>query len=195
MLRICVFTYDHPHPKTTEGLSAMWINGFNPTLIWANPWEDKGVELDHAEHPSKIADAFGCKYMVMSHKNDFNPDCDFGVILGARIIPEYIIDKFPCGVINIHPGRLPGSAGLKAHELEYKNPDSGKITAHFIDSRIDRGYEIEVHDVKKYIPETYDAYVARVMKMQNKVLISAIRKAAGVVASNRNYKTLFPRVK
>jgi len=194
-IKICVFTYDHPHPKTTSGLSAMWLHGFEPLVIWAAPWVGDKIEFDYAEDPRLFADKFGCEYKLLPHNEDYDPVCHFGVILGARILPQHVIDKFPCGVINIHPGRLPGSGGLKAHELEYRNPDSGKITAHFIDSRIDKGYEIIVKDVKKYKPETFDAFYSRVMAMQNIVLIEAIKKAAGVVASGRDYKNLFKRVK
>jgi len=174
----------------------MWLHGFQPLVIWAAPWVDKGASLDYAEDPKLFADKFGCEYKVLSHKDkDYDPQCDFGVVLGARILPKYVIDKFPCGIINIHPGRIPESGGLQAYELEYRNPDSGKITSHFIDARVDKGYIINVFDVKKYIPETIDAYIARVMKLQNKALVDACQKAAGVVASNRDYKTLFPRVK
>ena len=194
-VKICVFTYDHPHPKTTEGLAAMWLHDFEPNVIWAAPWVGKDIEFDYAEDPRLFADKMGCEYKVLPHDADFDPRCHFGVILGARILPQHVIDKFPCGIINIHPGRLPGSEDLNAHELEYRNPDSGKITAHFIDSRIDKGYKICINDVKKYKPESIDAYITRVMKMQNIILISAIKQAAGIVASGRSYKVKFPVIK
>lgn len=173
-MRICVFTYDHPHDKTAKGLAAMWLNGFNPSVIWANPWKDIHKHFNFNYHPSLYAKRFGCSYVVSSHKVPIEHGCDLGVILGAKILPKSVIDSFPLGVINIHPGRLPKSAGLKAYELEWAC-NEGILTAHLIDEHIDQGEFILEREVPKLPHDTYEAFVARMNAEQMPLLIEAIR--------------------
>ncbi len=61
------------------------------------------------------------------------------------LVPEYLIDKFPNKIVNIHPALLPkfggkGMYGMNVHNAvcENKETESG-ITIHLIDKNYDRG--------------------------------------------------------
>jgi hypothetical protein len=193
-MKICVFTYDHEHAKTAQGLSAMWLHGFEPAVVWAAPWRDLGKSFDFCYHPSVYAARLGADYVVETHKKPIEHGCFVGVVLGAKILPQSVIDTFPCGIINIHPGRIPENGGLKSYELEWNLRGSGMVTAHFIDKRIDRGYKILERDVARYSGDTFENFVSRMNAEQMPALIDAIRAARGMFSSGRDYKKLFKRV-
>ena len=177
-MRICVFTYDHPHRKTSEGLAQMWLHNFMPDLIWAAPWKDMGKRFNFYEHPRLYAGRMGCLYEVASHRKPIMHRCDLGVILGAKILPAAVIDSFSCGIINIHPGRIQDHGGLKSLEWEWLQP--AEITAHYIDERVDMGWPICTEPVERYDGDTYEAFVERIMRLQAKLLPRAIWEAVQI---------------
>ena len=173
-MKICALTYDHPHEKTAKCLSAMWLCGVAPSVIWAAPWKEKGARLDFNYHPITYADKMGAKYIVKAHNAIIEHRCDIGVILGARILPQSVIDSFSLGIINIHPGRLPESRGLNAYEIERELDGNGRITAHFINAKVDSGLRIAERIVPKYDDDTFEAFVYRMNAAQPPLLIDAI---------------------
>jgi len=193
-VKICVFTYDHEHAKTAQGLSAMWLHGYEPAVVWAAPWKDLGKHFDFCYHPSVYAARLGAEYVVASHKKPIDHGCDVGVVLGAKILPQSVIDTFRLGIINIHPGRIPENGGLKSYELEWNGRGSGRVTAHMIDARIDRGYKILERDVMRFADDTFESFVARMNAEQMPALIDALKAAKGIHWSGRDYKTIFRRV-
>jgi hypothetical protein len=70
---------------------------------------------------------------------DFRPD----VVVSARfslIFPQRVIDAVPRGIVNVHPGMLPGYRGLFAPFWQIRNgePELG-CTVHIVDRGIDTG--------------------------------------------------------
>lgn len=71
---------------------------------------------------------------------------DLIVLAGfLQLVPEFLINRFPNRIINIHPALLPkfggkGMYGIKVHEavLAAKEAETG-ITIHFVDKEYDKG--------------------------------------------------------
>jgi phosphoribosylglycinamide formyltransferase-1 len=82
-------------------------------------------------------------HLVIELKNN-NID---GIVLAGFIwlIPEYLIELYPQGIINIHPALLPkyggkGMYGSHVHEAVWKNHESmSGITIHEVNSSYDEG--------------------------------------------------------
>jgi len=125
-------------------------------------------------------DAFpGVTVISCEDHNDLAPvlemqNASMGVILGARIIKQHIIDCFPKGIINIHPGALPENRGLDNFKWALFKNIPMKITAHLIDSAIDRGRKICELTVPLFKTDTIDSFHARMMFAQANVMEQAI---------------------
>lgn len=109
-------------------------------------------------HPRLVCKGFGIKYTVQPH-DTFNLNAEYAVILGARILKPELIKRYK-GIINIHPGILPGNRGLDNIKWSIiKNLPIG-CTAHFIDDRIDMGVKIASNITDIYDDDTIrDVYI------------------------------------
>lgn len=64
-----------------------------------------------------------------------------------RRIPASLIEAVPAGVLNVHPGILPGYRGANACEWAILNDDPVGLTAHFMDRELDGGPIIYVREL------------------------------------------------
>jgi len=199
---IAVFAYAFPHRKTQDFLTRMVDSGCHEICVIAAPWKDLGAKphapitranLSHAIElrPTKdVCINLGIDYFCVEHANEkeishLNKKYGFncGLIAGARIIPQKIIDIFADGIINFHPGKLPETSGLDAFFYSIKKNILWGVTAHFIDARVDAGKEIffqplllDAHDT----PETAH-------EKNHQLQLSVLEK---VVTSLQNAETL-----
>lgn len=107
-------------------------------------------------------------------------ECEYIVLAGFLLrIPDYLIERFPDRIINIHPSLLPkfGGKGMWGHHVhkavkEAKETETG-ITIHYVSPEIDKGGHIaqfrvaidendsaediekKVHDLEKSISHEY----------------------------------------
>src|SRR3989344_7479046 len=126
-MKIGAFVYDFEHKKTQEGLLYLYLNNINIECILAAP----PVKLEFYQskirvgpkdlvyvHPKLIAEKISTLYYVVPHNSREcenivrNHNLDLGIILGARILKENIINTFKVGILNFHPGLLPENRGL-----------------------------------------------------------------------------------
>lgn len=124
---LVVFAYDFPHKKTYEGLLRLHLAGIPIALVIGAPF----VQLHIRESAIRVApaklqflsarhvcDRLGIPYVREAHNSpetvaalrELAPRV--GVVLGARILSQEIIDCFSVGVINAHPGLIPENRGL-----------------------------------------------------------------------------------
>ena len=148
-----VFAYNFEHWKTQAGLFNLYMNGFIPDMVILQ--DKKPLNFRHSEyritpkyeyliHPKQICKRLDFKFMVCDHdeyRNDMYYNSEYGVILGARILKEKTIKQFK-GIINIHPGILPGNRGLDNLKWSLILGLPVGVTSHFIDHRIDMGLKI-----------------------------------------------------
>ena len=97
-------------------------------------------EMPDLPHPdawvplSDLRDDAGARTLL-----DFRPD----IVISARfslIFPQRVIDAVPRGIINVHPGTLPGYRGLFAPfwQILHREQELG-CTIHLVDRGIDTG--------------------------------------------------------
>lgn len=151
-MKTMAFTYDFPHRKSCEGMGVMIEAGQTPELIIA---QEKKV-LKHSPsapfpskrwniHPKATARKYGIEYIRADHNSaeavQLLKEAKFhlGVILGARILSQEVINCFSTGILNIHPGLLPENRGLDNIKWAIVDGQPQGVTAHLIDHYIDRG--------------------------------------------------------
>ena len=122
-MNISVFTYDFPHKKSQDFLVRLWLEGISvANVVGAPPVKLRKrestlrVKVKHTGlvHPAQICRQMDIPYSVMSHDSQDTADLlrsqsiDVVVIAGARILKPGVIAAPKIGIINLHPGLLPG---------------------------------------------------------------------------------------
>lgn len=155
---IAVFAYDFPHRKTQSFLSTLFLENHDiNVVVIAAPYKKLKTATVTFPHRSKILASkqfetshlckkYGFHYYSVDHHDQQaienivkSHSISTAYIAGARIIKSEIIDLFPHGVVNFHPGPLPETAGLDSLYYVIKNKSYMGITAHYIDARVDAG--------------------------------------------------------
>lgn len=94
-------------------------------------------------HPKDIATALSLRYLEIPHGECIDAvrqeELDTALVLGARILPQNVIDSFPGGVYNIHPGVLPSNRGLDTVKHAILQGLPLGVTLHRIGTKIDSG--------------------------------------------------------
>lgn len=189
--KIGVFAYNWPHGKTQAGIFNLCMSGFKPDVVFcADPVELKfykskiriGPKDLHNYDTKDLCKYFGIKNIVIKHNSlecekiikDMN--LDVGIILGARILKENIVNAFNVGIINMHPGVLPENRGLDNLKWAIIKGLKQGVTSHFIDSNIDRGRLIECQEIKVYKDDTLLDIHLRLQSKEQTMMIDALRK-------------------
>jgi len=163
--KFALFAYAFPHGKTQDFLNVLTDFGHKPEVVFASPRVklnlpprliEKGHGRDDLKHPEELCAEQGIEYLEIPHNSKDLPnliaskDLMFSVVAGARILKEGVIESFPQGIINFHPGLLPENRGLDASVWAvYQGLPQG-MTVHFINPQVDAG---EVHS--KFIVPIY----------------------------------------
>lgn len=157
---IAIFSYAFPHRKTNEFLCEIISAGYKNIIVLAAPWRkltNKVLDINHEKllheleplETIKLCKNLGISYFELEHENVDaiknivqKEDVHLGIIAGARILRQEVIDCFSMGVINFHPGKLPQTSGLDSLYYTIKLEAPLGVTAHFIDAKVDAGAEI-----------------------------------------------------
>ncbi|MDE0471062.1 MAG: formyltransferase family protein [Ekhidna sp.] len=103
---------------------------------------------------SDLAARFEIPYLNADHNSDelvkklhqIKPR--LGLIGGARIIDQKIIDCFSTGIINFHPGILPEVRGLDSMLWAILNGIDQGVSSHIIDRKVDAGSVIDIQKIE-----------------------------------------------
>lgn len=181
MKNIDLLTYDCPHRKTSDILFELIVNGYNINRVYAAPLIDLGLKPDIVKmsanacyniHTAEICAKFKIPYIVKPHADIEGGN--LGIIGGARILPDHVIQKYSIGIINIHPGLLPNNRGLDNIKWALYHDMPQGLTVHFIDKYVDRGQIILKKKVPVYDDDKIYHIHQRLVSMQPKVLIDAL---------------------
>lgn len=154
---LAVFAYEFPHRKTFDFLQLIRSQGFTKVVVFAAPkkllknqdntsYFSKPINYHVIEKTSELCIKLGFDYISCNHENIEKIShyinerkIRFGIISGARIIKPEIINLFMDGILNIHPGKLPETAGLDAlyYTIKYNLPAG--VTVHTINHKVDEG--------------------------------------------------------
>ena len=190
-MKIGIFIYSFPHWKTQNGLFNLCFNGYKPSLALAAD----AVKLDfyrskirtstqglYLHKPKDLCAHHKVPYYNLKHNSS---ECikiikknklDLGIILGARILKQEVIDAFKLGIVNMHPGVLPENRGLDNIKWSViKNLPIG-VTSHFIDSRIDMGEKLLSDQIKIYEDDEFLDFCVRNQNLEQEVMIKTLDK-------------------
>ena len=178
---IDILTYDCAHRKTSDILFELIVNGYEINKVYAAPLIDLGLKQDIVKmsanacyniHTADICAKFKIPYIVKPHADIAGGE--MGIIGGARILPDHVIQKYDTGIINIHPGLLPDNRGLDNIKWALYHDIPQGLTVHFIDKYVDRGQIILKKEIPVYDDDKIYHIHQRLVSMQPKVLIDAL---------------------
>lgn len=99
--------------------------------------------------------------------------CDYVILAGFLVlVPEYLIDRFPDRIINIHPALLPkyGGKGMWGHHVHEAVKAAGEkesgITVHYVNSEYDSGKIIAQFRTELSPEDTPDDIAAKVHELE-----------------------------
>ena len=194
-IKVGVFVYNWPHFKTQSGLFNLCLSGFKPIVaLSADPVELKfyrskiriGPKDLYLHDTREICEFFDIRYEVTKHNSRQCEDIikslslDVGIVLGARIIKQNIIDAFNIGIINMHPGILPQNRGLDNLKWAILKGIKQGVTSHLIDSKIDRGRLIDCQEIAIYKDDTLVDLFLRIQAKEQKMMIEAIERLKNI---------------
>ena len=184
---ITVFGYDHEHKKTSEGLIQLKLLNIDIDMVYLAPWRELDVKSPPVRfgpigntywHPRHICDMLGIPYRICKHR-DIPGKHVTGIILGARILPQKVIDKFTRGIINLHPARLPDYKGLSCMLDQWKDGQGSTVTAHYISKKVDEGPIIGWQDVEIFETDSMFDIWERNMNCQIHKVLKEVLDAVG----------------
>lgn len=156
MIPVAVFAYNFPHWKTQQGLLNLAMQGIYPEIVYLQDRKELNIEPssvritfedEFLHDPKDICRRLKLQFEVVDH--DMITGVHYlGIILGARILPQRVIDRCRLGILNIHPGILPGNRGLDNIKHSIRRGLPIGATAHLIDNRIDMGMIIRSEEIR-----------------------------------------------
>lgn len=186
---VTVFVYNFPHRKSQDFLFRLWVSGVPiDHVLAANPVQlnipnnSIRTKVRHTGfiHPKEVAERAGACFHVVPHRGQeivkllrqIRPD--LGLIGGARILENDVIEQFSSGVINFHPGLIPEARGLDAMLWSiYEDVPLG-VTSHMIDGRVDAGRVVERREIQIHTDDTLMDLSERLYEVQLEMLLPAI---------------------
>ncbi len=109
-----------------------------------------------------------------------------------RLIPTEFVKRFENAILNIHPALLPnfggkGMYGMKVHEAVLASGDKQSgATVHFVNERYDEGAVFHQITCEVLPHDTPESLAARVLSVEHRCYVEAIRKWIANRQSARN---------
>ena len=197
-MKICVFSYNFKHKKSQEGIIKLITSGFKIGQVVAmnkkkiiSPKKTVDIvprDIDFLNPkilckvlkiPFKVADHNSKKCENFLKKKKF----DIGIILGARILREEIINCFKIGILNLHPGILPENRGLDTYQWAICNDIPQGATAHLIDRKMDKGKILFKKKINIYNQDNIKDFYLRVQSLELELMI----KSLNAISKNINF--------
>ena len=189
-MKTVLFVYDFPHLKSQEFIFRMILENKPIDYVVAAPRVNlnlpksslrTGLHYSGLNHPRKICRRFGIPYHVFPHNSQqcekflHRHHVDLGIIAGARILKQNIIDSFGLGILNLHPGYLPHVRGLDTLQWSICLDRPIAITAHLIDKKIDAGKLLFVKMLDLLPDDTLLDISHRILEVQPDILIESLQ--------------------
>jgi len=190
-MKIGLFTYDFNHRKSKDFALVLTCLGYKiecmlsaPKIKLTTPKPIIRTNIKSHEyfHPKDIAELLSIPYYVVVHNSEKciqiikKYNLDIGIIAGARILNQNIIDSFNKGVINFHPGLLPYNRGLDNLKWAVALNMVQGVTTHFINHRIDAGWIIEKETLPVSEDDTYFDIDNRLYEKQLEMIQTTMEK-------------------
>ena len=178
---IVVFAYSFPHKKSFDFITILAEKGYRNLLVIAAPKLvlNNNLSKNSKNHPSedydvqKLCSSLNIKFVESAHddieqisKVRTSFGAEIAIISGARILSEDIIELFPSGIVNFHPGKIPETSGLDSYFYTLKTGSPMGITVHLIDKRVDAGSFIFFEKLPIEHEDTFDSLKSKLYMSQ-----------------------------
>lgn len=196
-LNIAIFTYDCPHKKTNDFLMDLIIKDYHIKCVIAAKLQKLNFphsilrvkpKYDTVYASKEICNRFNIPYCVVDKHNCEDTEnilqkrnIDLGIIAGARILKENIINSVNFGIINLHPGLIPEIRGLDALKWSIYNNIPIGVTSHLIDKRVDAGTIIKKAKIKIEKDDSLIDLSIKISDLERKLLIDSLE----IINSNK----------
>jgi len=195
-MRTALFAYNFAHKKTEDFLVRLCLTGNLPEIVVASPPVrldlPKTVLKDKYRHigtlsPEEICGRLQVPYLETAHEDKTLPlilkekGIEAGIIAGARILKNYLIESLPKGIINFHPGLIPENRGLNAVKWAVALDVQQGMTVHLINNRVDHGEIIDRYIVPVFSHDTIRDINERITELQTAVLPASLEKVGGAM--------------
>lgn len=141
-----------------------------PALQRAAKREIPAIPIDY----KSFADRDAYHHALLTTLNELGPDL---IVLAGymRLLPGWLVRRFPQRIVNIHPSLLPSFPGLNPHQqaLDYGVKVSG-CTVHFVDEGMDTGPIIMQSVVAVEDDDTAESLAARILHHEHELYPRAI---------------------
>ena len=146
-----------------------------PSISLKNKADKHSIPLYEVTHNSAKSKKLIIKY-----------DINFGIISGARILKNNIIQSVKYGILNFHPGLLPKIRGLDSILWSiYKSYPIG-VTAHLINEKIDLGHLV----CQKAINITRNDNLQSIYEKNYQLQLYLIPISLNLILTNTKFKIL-----
>ena len=196
-----LFVYNFPHNKSVDFIyKCIKENIFINVIVGCDYIKIKKPKkvIDvyrsdlPSEHPKSVAKKFKIPYFSCSHNGNKiqsiikSYKINFGIIAGSRIIKKNIIQLFPLGILNLHPGILPDCRGLDSILWSIYNKNKLGVSAHLIDDKIDSGRLV----IKKIFAPSQNDTIFDIYQNVYKLQLQLLSISYNLIQENSEYKFL-----
>lgn len=209
---VVVFTYDFPHKKTQDILLRLFLEDIDIQTVLGAPWKDLDIPSSEIRgkvrhkalvEPEQVAERIDASYRTIEHDGDEildvldEIDPNLGIIAGARILDQPVIDRFEKGIVNFHPGLIPEARGLDALLWSIHKDVPPGVTAHLVDERVDAGEILERRRIDVYEDDTLLDLNERLYETELEIVRPSLEAAATgdvekVVSEDTEYRSRMP---
>jgi|APSaa5957512493_1039668.scaffolds.fasta_scaffold04975_4 methionyl-tRNA formyltransferase len=162
MYNILIFGYNFTHKKSEDFIHILEKNSIKiVAFVGANAVDlkinkkiyTKNIPRYAIYHPKELCKKYNIPFFENAHNSENikeiveNTKANIGIISGARIIKDDIINLFQYGVVNFHPGKIPIASGLDGLFWSIYKGVYPCVTTHLIDKKIDAGEIIFTKEV------------------------------------------------
>tara|TARA_B100000902_G_C27316939_1_gene921908 strand:+ start:3148 stop:3849 length:702 start_codon:yes stop_codon:yes gene_type:complete len=199
-LNIVLFCYNFPHRKTIDFFHKLYENKFNISLILAADYVNIVKSKSAISFPkqhftdsiNQLAKKHNIPFFAVKHNSQDtirlikNYQINFGVIAGARILNNEVINVVKYGILNFHPGLLPFIRGLDSVLWSiHKNQPIG-VTAHLINEKIDSGLLVCQQKLDISVDDNIESLYEKNYQLQLYLLPISLN----LILKNQNFKNL-----
>lgn len=95
---------------------------------------------------------------------------DLVVLAGfMKILPAWIVERYPLRIMNIHPALLPRHPGTHAIERTWASGDcEGGITVHYVDAGVDTGPIIASYAIPRDESRSLEEFESRIHELEHR---------------------------
>jgi len=167
-LKVGVITYDIPHLKTQQLLSALVLDQELEISLYVIPFRSRttrNVLFSHRPnmatggYPKEVASARQISILTIPDVRDIEDDADVYVLGGAGLLPGEFVTR--ATVINVHPGLIPTVRGLDAFKWAIHDDLPLGVSMHVLDAEVDLGRHLKSVPTPIYVNDTLGTLARR----------------------------------